>query len=83
MVEGDIIVSWNVFKSTSLEIMRNLWKVWDFSDVTLAADDDKVFRAHRVILSFSSSMLRKVGQNHDGSLFLCMSDIHSAHLANL
>ena len=82
----DVTVSWNDFESSSLDIIRNLWKDGDFSDVTLATDDGKVFRAHRVVLSLASSMLRNVLQKHDkcdGSFFLHMPDIDSGHLAGL
>ena len=81
----NLVVSWQDFESSAPEIIRNLWKDDDFSDVTLASDDGKIFRAHRVILSSASSKLRNILLNHDKSenIFIYLPDINSRHLDHL
>ena len=81
----NLVVSWQDFESSAPEIIRNLWKDDDFSDVTLASDDGKIFRAHRVILSSASSKLRNILLNHDKreNIFIYLPDINSRHLDHL
>ena len=79
-----VIISWQDFESSSPEIIRNLWKDEDFSDVTLATDDGQIVRAHRVVLCSASSKLKKllIAHKHDNPI-VYLPDIDSGHLVNL
>ena len=70
MDADDLVISWQDFESTSPDIIRNLWKDEDFSDVTLATDDGQVVRAHRVVLCSASSKLKKllIAHKHDNPI---------------
>ena len=84
MDADDLVISWQDFESTSPDIIRNLWKDEDFSDVTLATDDGQVVRAHRVVLCSASSKLKKllIAHKHDNPI-VYLPDINSGHLVNL
>ena len=84
MDADDLVISWQDFESTSPDIIRNLWKDEDFSDVTLATDDGQVVRAHRVVLCSASSKLKKllIAHKHDNPI-VYLPDIDSGHLVNL
>ena len=84
MDDGNLVISWQDFESRSPELIRNLWKDEDFSDVTLATDDGQIVRAHRVVLCSASSKLKgllSVHKNHNPIVYL--PDIDSGHLVNL
>ena len=53
-------LAWDKFKVATCTTFNNLFEDQDFTDVTLVCDDDKQIKAHKVILSSSSSFLRKI-----------------------
>ena len=85
MTDENLLVSWQDFETSSPDIIRNLWKDEDFSDVTLATGDGRLFRAHRVILSSATTKLRSILCNPGKceNLFLYLPDVQSSHLSKL
>ena len=84
MDNDNLIISWRDFESNSPDLIRNLWKDGDFSDVTLATDDGKVVRAHRVILCSASSKLKMLLRSHEhDNPIVYLPGIDSGHLVNL
>ena len=60
-MDGDkMLLSWNNFETTAPNTFRKSWTDQDFADVTLATEDDKQIRAHKVILSSCSQFFRKI-----------------------
>jgi hypothetical protein len=53
-------IAWENFQVTACKTFNNLFEDEDFTDVTLVCDDDKQIKAHKVILSASSSFFRKI-----------------------
>ena len=53
-------LSWDNFQSGASETFKNLIDDKDFLDVTLACDDGSSVKAHKVILSSASSVLRTI-----------------------
>ena len=43
-------LSWSNFESAALQTVQNLFSDTELVDVTLASDDDKQIKAHKVIL---------------------------------
>ena len=84
MDDDNLVISWQDFESSSPKIIRNLWRDDDFSDVTLATDDGKIVRAHRVVLCSASSKLKSLlrAHKHDNPI-VYLPDIDSGHLVNL
>ena len=85
MTDENLLVSWQDFETSSSDIIRNLWNDEDFSDVTLATGDGRLFRAHRVILSSSTTRLRSILRNPGKceNLFLYLPDVQPRHLSKL
>ena len=79
-----VIISWQDFESSSPEIIRNLWKDENFSDVTLATDDGQIVRAHRVVLCSASSKLKMLPMVHkQDNPIVYLPGFDSGHLVNL
>ena len=79
MTDENLLVSWQDFETSSPDVIRNLWNDEDFSDVTLATGDGRLFRAHRVILSSATTKLRSILRNPGKceNLFLYLPDVQS------
>ena len=54
MVDDKFLLSWNDFAANAPNTFRNLWTDQDFTDVTLATEDNQQIRKHKVILSSCS-----------------------------
>ena len=57
---------WSEFQASTSSFLASIHSNHDFSDVTLACDDDDVFPAHRVILSAGSSFFENVLRKSGG-----------------
>ena len=51
---------WNEFDKAASETMRNLISDQEFTDVTLTCDDDNQIHAHKIVLSSSSPVFRRM-----------------------
>ena len=60
-------LTWHTFQNHTDELLHNLYKSSQFSDVTLVCDDKSVFNAHRFILSAASPVLRNIMNLNDQS----------------
>ena len=65
-----MICPWNEFQSCTRDVFINLLEDTHFTDVTLACEDDKQLKAHKVILSACSTFFNKtlVRNPHDNLL---------------
>ena len=57
-------LSWKEFDQCTSQSFRNHFNKEDFSDVTLACDDDKQIKSHKMILSACSPFFQKVLLNN-------------------
>ena len=68
-LKDDLQIVWSEFQTNTARFISCVQENHDFSDVTLACDDDELVQAHRVIISAGSSffetIFRKTG------LYLC------------
>ena len=53
-------LSWDLFQSSTLDSIKELLNDGNFADVTLACDDGKQLKAHKVIVSACSLFLRNI-----------------------
>ena len=53
-------ICWDKFKVSTSEAFKNLIKDTDFTDVTLACEDGKQIKAHKVILSACSPFFKDI-----------------------
>ena len=53
-------LNWNDFGSSTVNTFKDLLTDEDFTDVTLACDDDKQIKAHKAILSASSPFFKRI-----------------------
>ena len=60
MGDVKVILSWNEFATNAPKTFKQLWREQDFTDVTLATEDDQQIKAHKVILSSSSDFFRNL-----------------------
>ena len=56
-----ILLEWSAFHSNLSSSLHNVWSTQEFSDVTLAYDDNEgTLKAHRIILSSGSSFFQRI-----------------------
>ena len=60
MLDEKINLSWNKFGETVEKAFKDLGSSGDFSDVTLAGADGQCVKAHRVVLSSCSPILKAI-----------------------
>ena len=76
-------LSWNDFQTNVLRSFSNLRKDTALCDVTLVTDDQKLVRAHRIVLSTCSEFFKNIFQNSQSNshhLMLYLSDLSSQDL---
>ena len=60
-MEGkEVNVNWNQFEVSAAKSFKDLWNNNNFTDVTLASEDDQQIRAHKVILSSCSNFFSSI-----------------------
>ena len=64
MMEEKYNLTWSTFTSHSRELFTGLLETGDLTDVTLVCDDLKELRAHKLILSGCSPVLRRIIFSH-------------------
>ena len=72
MDEDKFTLAWNDFASNAAQAFVGLRTDSEFSDVTLACDDDTMLKAHKVVLASCSPVFRKLFQqyNHPNPLII-------------
>ena len=82
MDEENIKMSFSDFDSVSMNMMKDLWKDQDFTDVTLATNDGKrMLKAHKVVLSSASDLFDIILRQHKHQNPLIF--LHGIHLVML
>ena len=56
----NVFLTWEDFQENICRNFSDLRKDTELSDVTLVCDDNQMLRAHKVVLSYSSSLLSPV-----------------------
>ena len=56
----EFYLGYKYFQTNAAKTFQGLWNDQNYSDVTLATGDDKVIRAHKIILSSSSAFFRNI-----------------------
>ena len=57
-------LSWKEFDSCAIDTFKDLLSDQDFTDVTLACEDNKQVKAHKAILSSSSNFFKRILKNN-------------------
>ena len=60
MDQNGVDLEWKMYESISTHCFRALFTDTDFTDVTLACEENKQISAHKVVLSSCSEMLKKI-----------------------
>ena len=68
----DLKLQWDHFSGNMKELMSDLYKSSDFSDVTLVCDDNKTVKAHKFILGASSPILKEILDMHGTNPWIYM-----------
>ena len=77
-------LGWPQFGTYSKNAFQSLYSDKDFLDVTLIADDDKQFKAHKVILISSSSFFhRALTTNPHPHPLLFLKGVTSSSLSHI
>ena len=77
-------LSFNNFQSCTSNAFHNLLTNQEFTDVTLACEEDVQIRAHKVILSSMSSFFHKIlSRNHHQHPLIYLKDIKQRELQSI
>ena len=78
MDQENVNVSFTDFESVSINTLKELWKDQDFTDVTLVTSDGRrQLKAHRIILSYASSVFNNIFRQHKHqNPLIFLHDIH-------
>jgi len=60
MNQEKCILNWTDFEPSTSKTFKDLITDQDFTDVTLSCDDEKIIKAHKVILSASSPVMKRI-----------------------
>ena len=60
MQQEKFCLAWDKFEATTSRTFNNLYLNQDFVDVTLVCDEEKQIKAHKLILSWSSTFFRRI-----------------------
>ena len=75
-VEEKLVLRWNEFQVEALDSQREMWKNREFTDVTLATEDDQQISSHRLILSAHSTFFKRIlMKNPQQNLVIFLKDI--------
>ena len=64
----DYSFSWNNFTEHHLHLFADLYKEESYADVTLVSSDQFEFKAHKIVLSACSPVLKKIIDDNQGDL---------------
>ena len=64
MANGQNILEWKIYDSTTKSTFQNLYTDGDFSDVTLACEGNTKVSAHKVVLSACSDFFKEILKEH-------------------
>merc|ERR1719318_4771 len=69
------------FENNAATLLQNLYAKESFSDVTIACDDGKVFKAHKIVLSASSAVFNQIlMQCSETNLLIYFGDTNDKHI---
>ena len=84
MSKVDYSVNWDTLSTHLKERQRELYNESHFADVTLVSDDKKQFKAHKVVLSASSSVFKSIiGESLGSSPFIYLRGIQSHEIESV
>merc|ERR1712221_23845 len=77
-------LKWNDFQSSICNFYNSLRSEDDFCDVTLVTDDNKIFQAHKIVLSSCSDYFKNIlkTRKHFDPM-LCLIGVNSLELSHI
>ena len=76
-------LTWHNFSLHGHEIFKNLLETKEFSDVTLVSDDQHQYRAHKFILSASSSTFKTILTSNPLNSLIYLRGIHHEEIESI
>ena len=76
-------LTWHTFETHTNELLSELYRTSNFSDVTLICDDQSPFKAHKFVLSACSSVFRNILSNDVTSPFIYLRGIAKDEVKSL
>ena len=70
------VIFWDKFATTTLNNFQSYWNQPQLTDVTLATEDSKEIKAHKIILCNGSTIFQKLFYNNQDKSYF---DIHEIH----
>ena len=64
MYQEKFDIRWHTYSDHLKDMLHNMMSSNDLTDVTLVSEDKKHFKAHRVVLSASSSVFKSIISDH-------------------
>ena len=69
-------ICWNKFETTTRNNLQFYWSHPQFTDVTLALEEGKEIKAHKIILCNGSTFFQKLFRNSDDKKYFSIDEIH-------
>ena len=77
----ELYLSYEYFQTNAAKTFQGLWNDQNYSDVILATGDDKVVRAHKIILCSNSAFFRNIFDKYPHqNPFIYLKDIKYKYL---
>merc|ERR1719342_506950 len=76
-------MTWDTIASHQKDIFRELLESQNFSDVTLVSDDQYQFKAHKFVLSSSSSVFQRLLDNNPEKAIIYLWGIHQEEIKSI
>ena len=77
-------LNWHTFTNHLQLLFKDLYQEGEYYDVTLVSDDQTQFKAHKIVLSASSPVLKKIIDSNPGQhLLIYLRGIHSFEMESI
>ena len=84
MNQEKISLSWHTYNDHLREMLHNMMSSNELTDVTIVSEDKKQFKAHKVILSASSSVFQSIiSDSSVSSPIIYLRGIDSAEIESI
>ena len=84
MFQEKCTLNWTDFDASTSKTFKDLLTDQDFTDVTLSCDDEKQIKAHKVILSASSPVMKRILKyNHHQNPLIYLKGVKFEDLQNM
>ena len=77
-------LNWHTFANHLQLFFKDLYQEGEYYDVTLVSEDQTQFKAHKIVLSASSPVLKKIIDSNPGQHpLICLRGIHSFEMESI